>query len=466
MCLKIQDYWISVRIMKYRQKKDFEIWVQAAKEGDREAFGNLYAATYDRVYFYLLNMLNSPEDAEDLTQVVFMHALEKLDQLKDGASFHSWVIRIAYSQCINFIKSNWRYDPEEVEANEIEDFSTESNPSLCCLQDERTQKVMESVLSLPPKHRSVILLKYYENLKIRDIALIMSCSEGTVKSRLNAAKSSLNFLLKNQGISSSFWVLSPALSSAAVSMGMPLDTARGLVEGIAETSHLSANFKVLGAAKGLVSMAPLIVTVTTVTVVGGGMAAVDSFMAPEPSVVESATPPAVVEQVVSASDYGQSVPVSVQVDNPESIASAYLKGPNGEQVPLSLSGNVLSAAATENGSYTVVIENKNGESITQSLSVSTVDTENPIITDFSGDDALLTIRLNDSQSGVDPGQIYGVSETGLRFTPESATETEATFKMPEEPCTLYYADKAGNMGHTLVKSRKVPDAGSAVPAEN
>lgn len=455
MCLKIQDYWISVRIMKYRQKKDFEIWVQAAKEGDREAFGNLYAATYDRVYFYLLNMLNSPEDAEDLTQVVFMHALEKLDQLKDGASFHYWLIRIAYSQCINYINSNWRQDPDGVEADEIEDLMPEGNPSLSCLKDERAQAIMDSILSLPLKHRSVILLKYYEDLKIKDIAVIMACSEGTVKSRLNAAKSSLHFLLKNQGINGLFGGLSPALSTASLSWTMPADRAHSLVESIADTGHFSANFKAVGAAKGIIGMAPLVATITTITVVGGGMVAVDTFSKPEPTTVEAVSPPAAVSNIDLSSDYGQTVPISLNIDNPESIAAAYLKSPNGTHVPLSLAGNVFTALATENGNYTVVIEDKNGGSTTKNLAVTTVDTENPVITDYKGDDELLTIQLADSQSGIDPQNIYAETESGRRFSPQSASETQAIFNMPTEPCTLYYGDKAGNIGHTFVKSKMV-----------
>ncbi|MEG0379192.1 MAG: RNA polymerase sigma factor, partial [Eubacterium sp.] len=383
------------------------------------------------------------------------------DQLQDGASFKSWLIRIAYSQCINFINSNWRYDPEGIEADEVVDPVSETNPATHYLESERSQIVMDCIQSLPHIHRSVILFKYYEGLRIKDIALIMDCSEGTVKSRLNAAKKSLDFLLKNQGITTSFWGLSPMLSAASVAWGLPANKAQTLVEGIADTGHFSANFKAVGVAKGVASVAPLIATVTTVTVLGGGMVAVDTFVNPEPSVVETQSPPAAVSNIELPTNYGQTVPISVNIDHPESLATAYLKAPDGSHIPLSLAGNVLTALATENGSYTIVIEDKNGESTTQSLAVTTVDTETPVITDYKGEDEYLTIQLADSQSGIDAQTIYAKTQSGTQFSPESASETQAVFKMPAETCTVYYSDKAGNIGHTLVKSRDV----SPEPAE-
>lgn len=122
--------------------------------------------------------------AEDAVQETFMKAYGALDNFRDESSEKTWLVRIAVNTCRDHLRSAWfkRVD-RRVTLETIPEPST--NPAM------PDPTVMTRIMALPRKHREVILLRYYQEMEISDIALALGIPEGTVKSRLSRAKDKL-----------------------------------------------------------------------------------------------------------------------------------------------------------------------------------------------------------------------------------------------------------------------------------
>lgn len=434
-----------------KEKKDFAKWVEAAKAGDKRAFANLYAATYHTVYFYLLSMTSNPHDAEDLTQATFMLAMERLHQLKDGSQFLAWINRIAYSRCMDFFRVNKRQETENLTAGVLDEQFSEDTPALRCLEDDRANIVMAAVMALPQKQRSVILLKYYEGLRIREIAEIMECSEGTVKSRLNAAKKALRFSLRQQGITTPFLGLTPALSAISAACDLSPEKAGAILNKATGMTDLPERLIFRAAKRKNLSLLPLALSV--VGILTFGVAVFVSEGAPAADEAPAVTlEPTVISNIQLPACYAATALISVELLPPENVRTACLKDAAGQVFPLSGSGAVFTALVSENGLYTLCVEEKSGKVLTHDIAINTVDHQAPEILSYTSEGDHLTLFFADDLSGTEMASVYAVSQTGDRFTPEALTDNQAIFNVPAGNCTVYYQDKAGNGGKTFVES--------------
>lgn len=166
--------------------------VAEAKEGNQAAYESLYQKTKQMVYFTCFGLLNSEADAQDRMQETYATAFQKLDMLDDPEKFPGWINRIAINKCKDFLiwQKRWlslseeKDIPEEIPETE-EDFLPEA---YLMQQDKReiVQRIIREELS-DVQFRTVILY-YYDELSLTEIAKCMECSEGTVKSRLYKAK--------------------------------------------------------------------------------------------------------------------------------------------------------------------------------------------------------------------------------------------------------------------------------------
>lgn len=175
-----------------KDNNDMTMLVTEAKEGKQAAYEALYQQTKQMVYFTCLGLLNSEEDATDRMQETYATAFQKLDMLEEPEKFPGWISRIAINKCKDFLIRQKRWllltdekdIPEEVPETD-EDFLPED---YLMKRDRReiVQKIMREELS-DVQYRTV-LLYYYDELSLAEIAEYMECSEGTVKSRLHKAK--------------------------------------------------------------------------------------------------------------------------------------------------------------------------------------------------------------------------------------------------------------------------------------
>lgn len=170
--------------------------VQALQKGDAQAGGQLYDAFYQDIFFFIRKTVNDPELAADLTQDTFVEILQTIGKLQEPAAFVTWSRQIAYHKCTAHFKKR-----RELLADEDEDgysvFDTiaedreEFIPHEALDKEELKKAVQDMINSLPPEQRSAILLRYFEERSVSQIAQIQGVSEGTVKSRLNYGRKSI-----------------------------------------------------------------------------------------------------------------------------------------------------------------------------------------------------------------------------------------------------------------------------------
>ncbi len=173
--------------------------VQRAKKGDLAAYDELVRRYQQRIYATVYHMTANHEDANDLAQEAFIKAFQALKTFKGGSSFYTWVYRIAVNKTLNFLKQ--RKNRNAMSLNDL-DFSAENDPDLVALISEKTprrdaalselqEKLNEAMLRLSEPHRLVVTLHDVQGLAHEEIAEIMECNVGTVRSRLFYARQQL-----------------------------------------------------------------------------------------------------------------------------------------------------------------------------------------------------------------------------------------------------------------------------------
>jgi RNA polymerase sigma factor (sigma-70 family) len=177
--------------------------VRQAQRGDLAAYDELVKRYQERIYATVYHMTSNHEDANDLAQDSFIKAFQALKSFKGGSSFYTWLYRIAVNKTINFLKQ--RKNRVHMSLNDL-DFNTENNPDLVALISDKTprreaglnelsEKLNAALLKLSEPHRVVVVLHDVQGQSHEEIAEIMDCNIGTVRSRLFYARQQLQSLL-------------------------------------------------------------------------------------------------------------------------------------------------------------------------------------------------------------------------------------------------------------------------------
>lgn len=167
--------------------------VQKAAAGDRAAFEELYRTTCRSVYFTCFGFVKDEQEAQDIAQDVYLTAFEQLGTLEDAGKFKSWLYRIAANKSIKHLRKKQPVLPGD---DKLEDLETEENenflPEEYALNADKRKLVLEITRKVcTDVQYQTILLYYFNELSIAEIAEIMECLEGTVKNRLSVARSKI-----------------------------------------------------------------------------------------------------------------------------------------------------------------------------------------------------------------------------------------------------------------------------------
>jgi len=181
--------------------------VQAARNGDRDAFGMLVEKHQGMVYALALRMVGNPEDAADLAQTAFLNAWRGLGSFDGRSAFSTWLYRLTSNACTDFLRREKRRSQFSMT---MEDDKDEEDDHQLDLPDERwsPEKALEQVelrsairlglAALSEDHREVLILREVEGLSYAEIAQALELEEGTVKSRIARARLALReFLIKS-----------------------------------------------------------------------------------------------------------------------------------------------------------------------------------------------------------------------------------------------------------------------------
>lgn len=168
--------------------------IRRARSGDPTAQGQLYESMYKRVYYLCLRLVKTPEDAQDTAQETFIAAFGALPGLENPSAFEGWLFQIAANKARNLLRKNGRLvelaEDEEGRTflDELPDEAEDLIPESALDSAEKRRLILSIIDALPEAQRECVMLFYYSELSVKQIAEVMSCSEGTVKSRLGYAR--------------------------------------------------------------------------------------------------------------------------------------------------------------------------------------------------------------------------------------------------------------------------------------
>ncbi len=179
--------------------------VTKVQNGDGNAFNKLYELTNQRAYFVALEFVKNDSDAEDILQDSYIKALQKITELDKPESFQGWLNRIVANKCKDFIKKKkpMLFEAEENEVFEvIPDEDTSFAPEENLDQTELQRTVLEILDELSEEKRACIMMTYYEEMSVSEVAQTLEIPVGTVKTRLFSARKDLKEKFSRRGITS------------------------------------------------------------------------------------------------------------------------------------------------------------------------------------------------------------------------------------------------------------------------
>jgi RNA polymerase sigma factor (sigma-70 family) len=213
--------------------------VTRVQQGDPEAAGDLYLESRDDLYYYIMKTVNDPQLAEDLLQDSFMEILETIGKLKEPAAYVVWSRQIAYHRCTGYFRKRHELLADENEDGQtvfdtVQEDRAEFIPDQALEKEDLKATIGAMIDSLPEEQRSALLLRYFDELSVEEIAKIQNVPVGTVKSRLNYGrkqiKSAVETYEKKSGVKLHSVAILPVLlwffREKAISSGASL-TAKG-----------------------------------------------------------------------------------------------------------------------------------------------------------------------------------------------------------------------------------------------
>jgi RNA polymerase sigma-70 factor (ECF subfamily) len=165
---------------------DLEL-LQKISTGDDVAFSQLYSRYNQSVYNFILRLTHQSPAAEDLLQDVFLAIWQGASRFRGKSTVKTWVFRIAYYQTISWLRKNKKNLQLHQNIDDFSITSDESPPESILIEQWRGVQVQSAIEKLSHKHRSVIELTFVHHFTYREIAEIMKCPVGTVKSRMSYA---------------------------------------------------------------------------------------------------------------------------------------------------------------------------------------------------------------------------------------------------------------------------------------
>lgn len=182
------------------------VLLEKARNGDVEAFERLIEGYQKRVYNIALRMIGNPEDANDLAQEVFIRIFKSIGSFKEQSAFSTWIYRITTNVCLDELRRRKNRNvislDEEVQVDDggmqRQIASDKPQPDQLLEQAEMKRMVLAAINTLKDEHKTAIILRDIQGFSYEEIANIVKCPEGTVKSRINRARQALKEILEKK----------------------------------------------------------------------------------------------------------------------------------------------------------------------------------------------------------------------------------------------------------------------------
>ena len=179
------------------------ILVERVKRGDKTAFDALVLKYQSRILNLISRFVANPSDASDVAQEAFIKAYRALPGFRGDSAFYTWLYRIALNTAKNFLASGARQsfiasaDYDEMEQIDQSDtLKEQATPERLLLTRELQETIIKAIEGLPADLRSAIILREIDGLSYEEIAVVMECPVGTVRSRIFRAREAIDKQIK------------------------------------------------------------------------------------------------------------------------------------------------------------------------------------------------------------------------------------------------------------------------------
>ncbi len=176
--------------------KQETFWVLRAQTGDRAAFDELLKIIQQPLFRYIHRLVGEHAVAEDVLQEVFIIIYRKIRWLENAKLFRAWTYRIASREAFKRLKKERRWSEQVRDENFLETIPAKSAEEIYA--PELIREIPKLISTVSPASRAVLILHYLEDLPLSEVAEILDCSPGTVKSRLAYGLESLRRKLEKE----------------------------------------------------------------------------------------------------------------------------------------------------------------------------------------------------------------------------------------------------------------------------
>lgn len=161
----------------------------------QEAFRELVSIYKQRLYWHIRNIIKDHEDTDDVLQNTFIKVFRNIQQFKGDSKLYSWMYRIATNESITFLNKKAKH--QKITSEELKDQIINNLQSDVYFEGDEIQlKLQKAIATLPDKQQQVFNMKYFEELKYREMAELLETSEGALKASYHIAAKKIEEYLK------------------------------------------------------------------------------------------------------------------------------------------------------------------------------------------------------------------------------------------------------------------------------
>lgn len=196
ICKNFMETNLNEKNSSKKPEDDFAVLVELLQQGDKEAFSEIVRQYTSKGFRTALLIVGNENGAEDVLQDTFVKIYLKRADLKTPQAFSSWFYKILIRTAWEFAKKNQREVPKEEFSQQKDVF--EQDMEITLIEKELGAKIRSAINQLSFEQRIVVIMYYYRQFSVREIADATGMFQGTVKSRLFLARKKLNKLLKEE----------------------------------------------------------------------------------------------------------------------------------------------------------------------------------------------------------------------------------------------------------------------------
>ncbi|GIP19166.1 ECF RNA polymerase sigma factor SigW [Paenibacillus montaniterrae] len=179
--------------------------VKLALKGDQAAFAELVELYQEKLYHMAYRMLNNRQEAEDVVQETFLRVFNNLERYNDSMKFSTWIYRIATNLCIDRLRKRkpiYSLDAESTEYEGLDGYSMipsdDRTPESELLLSETQRIIHQAIDTLPPKYKTVMILRYIHELSLQEVGDILDMPVTTIKTRVHRGREFLRKKLEHR----------------------------------------------------------------------------------------------------------------------------------------------------------------------------------------------------------------------------------------------------------------------------